>query len=301
MVPYLAVKFVFLVIFTKNEYININLLILHYPSSSTPNYNPYPLTMDFDTIRAALRKENTRICGVPTLVALNLVFFLDQWFKSVSATAIRFVSAVVKTNSDGTDNIIAAGDRVMREGYVSFTAGVVKDLGDRLMTITLEDILASDKLLSAFLFSITKNVKPLKIFAAWFNSLSDEDKAKLTVSTNAVKAALAHVAWLHATCEHFLSDAVFDPVVQLCSVEYHGDIPSFDELLSGEPSAYLKNYIRLYESSDKLAFVSDKMADKIDADEAIKMADDVKALLAVDLNKFATFTDFLLANPEVSF
>jgi len=237
--------------------------------------------MDLPAIRASLRKEDTRICGVPTLAAL-LVFFLDQWFKSVSATTIRFVKAVVRTNPDGTDNITAVGDRVMREGFLCFTAGAVQALGDSLPNITLDDILASDELLSAFLFSITKNVGPLKKFAAWFNSLTDDNKAKLTGCPDAIKAACAHVAWLQATCEHFISEANFDPVVKICSVEHHGDIPSFDELLSGAPSAYLQNYIRLYECKDEFATV-------------------VEPLLKLDLNRCATFTEYLLANPTVSF
>lgn len=237
--------------------------------------------MDFSAIRDALRKPTTRICGVPALVALNLVFFMDQWFKSVAGTTRRFVSSAIKTDPrNGTDNIVVAKSREMRDGFVSFTAGVVQALGDRVTSLTLDDILASEELLSAFLFSVSGNVGPLKVFAAWFNSLSDEDKAKLTGSANAVKAACAHVAWLKDTCQYFLSDANFDPVVKLCSVEYHGDIPSFDELISGEPAAYLKNYIKLYESGEKTA--------------------DVAALLAVDLNKFTVFTQFLLENPEVS-
>jgi len=253
--------------------------------------------MDFATIRTSLRKEGTRVCGVPTLVALNLVFFLDQWFKSVGPLTLRFVSAVVKSTPDGTDNIIAVGDREMHAGFVSFTASVVQELGDNLPNITLDDILASDELLSAFLFSITKNVGPLKKFAAWFNSLSDDLKAKLVHAPNAIKAACAHVAWLLATCEYFLSDANFDPVVKICSVEYHCDIPSFNELLSGEPSAYLKNYIQLYEADNKLAIAEAKF----DAETAAELVAKVVPLLELDLNKFASFSSFLLTNPAVSF
>lgn len=236
--------------------------------------------MDFDAINEALRKETTRIAGVPTLVAL-LVFFLDHWFRSVSARTTRYVSAIVKTNPDGTNNIIVAKDTKKRDGFVSFTAGVVQAFGDRLSPITLDDILASEELLCAFLFSVSGNVGPLKIFAAWFKSLSEDDKVKLTGNTDAVKAAYAHVAWLRATCEYFLSDANSDLIVKLCSVEYHDDIPSFDELLSGEPGDYLKNYIMFFETDNKSA--------------------EVDALMKVELDKFTVFTEFLLANPEVSF
>ena len=269
-------------IFTKNaKKIIIQLIALFLLPQNSPQPSLHR-KMFLPSIRDSLSKKDTSICGVPTLVALYLVFFLDQWFKSVNATTVRFVKAVVRTNPDGTDNIIAVGDRVERTDFVGFTAGAVQALGDSLPNITLEDILASDELLSAFLFSITKNVGPLKKFAAWFNSLTDDNKAKLTGCPDAIKAACAHVAWLQATCEHFISEANFDPVVKTCSVEHNGDIPLFDELLSGMPSTYLQNYIGLYECNDEFAT-------------------EMKPLLKLDLNRFATFTEYLLANPTVSF
>jgi hypothetical protein len=238
--------------------------------------------MDFQFIRASLRKPTTCICGVPVLVAMHLVFFLDTWFRSVQAKTTRYVAADVKNNPDsGTDNIIVANSHEVRERYSAFTAGVVQTLGDRLSAITLDDILASEELLCAFLFSVSGNVRPLKFFADWFKSLSDDDKDKLASAPDAVKAACTHVAWLQATCKHFISDAGYDPIVKLCSVKYHGDIPEFDELLSGEPADYLLNYIRLFETDNK--------------------SDNVDALMKVDLNKFALFTEFLIVNPEFSF
>ena len=218
------------------------------------------------------KNYDVTICGLPLPAALA-VFNSDGWFATIPATTYRGVNwAIYGTNFE------VNWCRQPDEDYNPIDVGAVHALGSP-RNVTIDQLLESQGLFNAMLFSVVRNKEVMMHFARWYTKLNRAQKNIVRLAPRAIKAVRAHIAWLQASCDKCdLNQASWDLVTKTVGLEHtfpeQSDVDAF--VMTDTQPAYVSRYLALWEPEHHAEHPAELFRD-----------------MSTDANRFEVFTAFL--------
>jgi hypothetical protein len=232
---------------------------------------------EYAAICEFFRNPDARVCGLP-VGAAEKIFNTDNWFNTVPANTMRYVSMRITQDEKGRSNLDVDMSRDAKPGFYPIDVSAVQSLGRRVSQVNVHELLVDRGLFLAFLFSVVGNKKPLVWFARWYQQLNQANKNIERLSPRSVKAARVHIAWLEANCsEKCLQQAKWDPVVTACGTEHPFPCQADLDTVPENPE-YITKYLALWNPNPPTDFM---------------------VPMTTDFVKFEAFTEFLLENPDL--